>query len=83
MKVDWYRNLGVSTQEERKALVLSARPAIEILKTIVESRLRDASANMAARASYDSPAWPYLQADYLGAARELEFLKDLLTLEEA
>lgn len=80
MKSDWFK--GAIDRDERKQIVRSALPALNVLKDVLEKRLCDLTAERRASKNYESPAWPMLQADFLGRERELEYLLDLLDQED-
>lgn len=80
MNSDWYHK--AHDREERKKLVLSGLPALKVLKEILEHRLTNLNTDRRSKTNYESPAWPMLQADYLGRERELEYLLNLLDQEE-
>lgn len=85
MQRKWYR--GVSNNdpdgvEERAELVKSARPTLELLKTIMEDRRKELRQQMQDKQHYELASWPYMQADTLGAIRELDSIIELLTLEK-
>lgn len=82
MKTDWYRRLTGTTREERKEMVLSATPTLELLKEILELKRADLEEAQKGIALYESPQWAYLQADHLGAIRSLDYVIDLLTLKD-
>ena len=82
MKVEWYKyDCPQEKREERAELVRSAGPTLEILRKIIQGRIDDKNLRRRSAKLYESPNWPYMQADLLGAERELEEILDLLTIE--
>lgn len=79
IKTQWY--IDTDDREERKALVLSAQPTLEVLRKIILHKLESKHAERRSKKAYEHPNWPYYQADLVGAERELEELLDLLTIE--
>ena len=83
MKTEWFRGLTTDeAKQERRELVKSARPTLEVLKGLLEKRLKDKADKQSSEALYLNPNWAYLQADSTGAMRELKTLIDLLTIED-
>lgn len=80
MNSDWFR--GVKDREERKKLVISSRPILDVLKNILECRLEDLQRTRRDPKHFESPSWAMLQADFNARERELEYLLTLLDQEE-
>ena len=80
--IEWFKyDCKQEDRDERRQLVLSAKPTLEILRKIIQERLNGKHDERRSRKNYDSPNWALIQADLLGAERELEELLDLLTIE--
>lgn len=80
MKLDWLKdvsNLGIEAVEERKIMVRSCQPTLNVLKNILEKKLDEIEASRTRKLDYDSPNWAVKQADYIGSIR---VIKDVLTL---
>lgn len=82
MKLDWLSGLSGDDVKERKEMVRSARPTLNVLKNILEKKKEIAYSRMWSQKSYDSPAWPAMQADILGELRTLNYVIELLDQEE-
>lgn len=83
MKVEWFKDCkNEDEKQERREVVLSAGPILEVLRMILARRLADKTEDRKKRKMYDNPNWALVQADLTGAERELEELLDLMTLEE-
>lgn len=79
MRSEWLRGLpDEKAKKERKELVASARPTLDVLKEIVLTKLMDAESVQLSLADYDSPAWPYKQADRNAVVRTLRDILELL-----
>lgn len=82
MNSDWYKGCPHDQKKERKELVMSAKPTLEVLRNILIEKLKEEEAKSVAKDAYESPSWPYYQADHLGTVRTYKALISLLTLEE-
>ncbi len=82
LKLDWFHGLKEEEKRERKELVLSARPTLDVLRGILVKRLKELDVLETSKESYDSPSWALQQADLIGSKRELKRMIDLLTIEE-
>jgi hypothetical protein len=81
MKVEWWKyDCTQEERDERKALVRSAKPTLDVLRKMLEKRLEDIHSRRLSNSLYDSPNWPYMQADLLGSERVLTELVELLTI---
>lgn len=80
MKLDWLKdvsNQGIDAVEERKVMVRSCQPTLNVLKNILEKKIEEIEHSQKRKADYDCPNWALKQADYIGSMR---VLKDILTL---
>lgn len=83
MNTLWFRDCKTDEQKaERKKLVGSAAPTLKVLKDIVQKLLDEADANELKKSNYESPSWPYMQADLLGTKRAYSQILTLLDQEE-
>lgn len=82
MKVEWFRGVREDAdRKEREQMVRSAKPTLEVLKQLLEARLRAVDDTQMSKADYENPSWAFKQADANGAKRTLQELIQLLTLE--
>lgn len=83
MNNDWLKDCKTEeAKDDRRKMVRSAAPTLNVLKTIVERYLRDEEAKRLSKAAYENPSWAYLQADGNGAVRILKLMQTLLDQEE-
>lgn len=80
MKTEWTKGLAEADKQERRELVRSARPTLEVLKGILQERLEAAQAS-ASRSTDYAPGWEHKQRDALVQARVYRDLIELLTLD--
>jgi hypothetical protein len=89
MKTAWFHGLRETDSDprdiealkkDRRETILSARPTLEILKSVLEKKLADLRQPVR-RDSYDSPSWAYSMADRAGEERALMHVIELLDLE--
>lgn len=83
LTTEWYK--GAKTETERAARaaeILSSRETLNILKKLLEDRLAALETGHTQKDKYESPSWPYLQADYVGAKRTLMEIIELVTTED-
>lgn len=83
MRVAWLK--GAQTPEakkERKAILQAGKPAMKLLKEILEFELQTLEANELKSDVYDVSNWAYLQADINGAKRTYRKVINLLPIEE-
>jgi hypothetical protein len=71
-----------ATKEERRELLLAARPAIKVIVDALNTRLTEKEIAQQKPAEYELAAWPYKQADHIGSIRELRYVIDLLSLDQ-
>lgn len=83
MKTDWLQDTTEDSKKDRRKLIMTHKPVLDILKTIMEKKLEALTTAQVSKNLYDSPNWAYMQADYAGAARVYKEMIDLLTIEEA
>jgi hypothetical protein len=80
---EWYKGVqDEKARKERADEIFSAAPTLRLLKQLLEDRLRTLEETHTNKTKYDSPSWPYLQADYVGEKRSLQSLIQLVTIEE-
>ena len=77
--VKWTKHCKTEEQKkEVKANILAAKPAFDILKTLLDGEVAAVHKESKAKSNYDKPGWAYLQADLVGSLRTLEKIKELL-----
>lgn len=80
MKSRWYK--GCKTEEDRAQRdkeIAAARPALNVLRNILEEDLRTVDRDSLKKDHYYLPSWSEYQADRIGAKRELKrIIEDLL-----
>lgn len=69
MYTKWTAHLDKDKQHEFKMQVSGAMPVIKRLLSFLEDELTASKEAGLSKSSYDSPAWPYMQADNLGEQR--------------
>jgi len=82
MKTDWWKHLPTNQQAERKETVERSKLMREATLDVVQQKLKDLEKLQESKSNYESPAWPMLQADYIGYRRALHEMIDLLTIEK-
>lgn len=82
MNSDWMKGASPQEKEDRRELVSTAKPTLRVLKKVLELKLKEKQDLAASGKDYASPSWPYLQADHLGEQRALQYVIDLLTLDQ-
>jgi hypothetical protein len=83
MKVSWY--IGCKDDDdklERAALIHASHQALTILRTILEKNVEEISNTAESQKNYELAAWPYLQADRIGAIRALKNVIELLPTKD-
>ena len=84
MKVSWLKGAQTpQAKQERKALIHAAKPALVLLKEILELELKNLEDNELKPEMYDVSNWAYHQADINGAKRTYRKVIDLLPIEES
>jgi hypothetical protein len=66
------------SKDELEAVLLSSSKGFSVLREILKDRLAAVVKERASKEGYDSPAWPYFQADCNARERELRQLLDIL-----
>lgn len=82
IKTDWWKHLPKEKQAERKEIVEKSKLMREATRDVLKFKLQEAQASAITKSNYDSPSWPYLQADAVGYARAVQEMIDLLTIED-
>lgn len=83
MNNEWLKDCKTEeAKDDRRKMVRSATPTLNVLKMIVERYLRDEEQKRLSKAAYESPSWAYLQADANGAVRILKLIQTLLDQED-
>lgn len=65
-------------KEELEAILRASSKGLALLRDILTKELDTVRTLRAAKDTYESPAWPYLQADYNATERNLQKVLDLL-----
>lgn len=82
MRVDWYAHIkDEQDKADRKQKVEKFVEAWGIAKDVLQEKLKTVEKTSVSKAEYESPSWPYLQADHVGYMRALREVIELLTLE--
>lgn len=78
MKVSWTKGLDdqqkTDVEQSFNSATLLRRRLIEVL----EDKISSTSSVARSKSSYDTPNWPYLQADYVGYERALHEIIELV-----
>lgn len=82
LKVQWYADIDQDERDARRHLVMSSKETLDVLRGILVRRLEEVNAARRSTKQYEEPNWPYVQADLVGAERELVSLLELVTLTE-
>lgn len=83
MKTAWLKGAKtLDAKKERKALIQAGKPALKLLKQILESELQTLEDNELKNDVYNASNWAYLQADTNGSKRTYRKVIDLLPIEE-
>lgn len=83
MKTAWLKGAKtLDAKKERKALIQAGKPALKLLKQILESELQTLEDNELKNDVYNASNWAYLQADINGSKRTYRKVIDLLPIEE-
>lgn len=83
MRTEWYKGcVNDIEKQERKALVKSAKPTLDVLKKVLTDKLKEKESIAISATSYDSPSWPYLQADKTGEMRVLKDVLEILNISD-
>lgn len=80
--VKWFE--GAKSDKDKQEIrekLLSALPAFELLKSIIEREKLSGKNYRSKKDAYDSPAWAYLQADGVGEERAYNNILKLLTIK--
>lgn len=83
MRTEWYKGcINDVEKQERKELVKSAKPTLDVLRKILSDKLKEKEMVALSTATYDSPSWPFLQADKAGEMRVLKDTLDILNISD-
>lgn len=80
MKTEWTKGLSEPDKKERRELIRSALPTLEVLKALLQERLEAAQVSASRTPDY-APGWEHKQRDALVQARIYRDLIELLTLD--
>lgn len=71
---------GLNEEESKRieSSYLAGKFFIERLKLVLENKIKDSYESSIKKANYESPSWPYLQADRVGYERALKEVISLL-----
>ena len=76
ISTEWASNLKPEEREQFNNLVLGSKKVLDRAVEILYNRVK--SREVPSIKDYDSPSWPYLQADRLGELRALQEVIRLL-----
>lgn len=80
MRSDWFKGCkDDAAKDERRELVKTATPTLNVLRNILQDKLEEAQATQVGEGLYSSPSWPYVQAD---KNAQIRVYKDLIKLVE-
>lgn len=65
-------------KEELEAMLRASSKGLALLKDILAKELEATRTSRCSKDGYDSPAWPYQQADYNATERTLQKVLDLI-----
>lgn len=69
------------TKDEKDALLKTLAgysTHLDVLHSIIQNKLDALEKESLATSTYDSPSWPFRQADYVGSIRELRNILNLI-----
>lgn len=81
MRSELVKGLSSEAQDARTKQLWASKTVLDLYKQILEAKLADLNAELVRAKNYDSPNWALKQADYVGAARTLQDVINLLTLD--
>lgn len=81
MRSELAKGLSPEAQAAREQQLYGSKLVLDLYKTILEEKLANLNAELVRAKNYDSPNWALKQADYVGAARTLQDVINLLTLD--
>lgn len=64
-------------REDFEQHLRNATSLIKKLREVVIDRINSTEKEALSKRSYDSPSWPYLQADAIGEVRGLQYILEL------
>ena len=79
MKTIWFQGLKQNEIENFKKSVLGSKIVLDKLKKMCYTMIKDGERSVSN--DYESPAWAYKQADFIGYKRALERVIEVLTLD--
>ena len=83
MKTIWFKGArDEKGKEERKAQIVSAAKALEILTGILEAKIKECESERNLPKCYELPSYPYFQADASGYIRALREVQSIIDLQE-
>ena len=74
----WNAHWGKLSDEDRKALAV-ALPALKMLSAVLEDKVGSSERTQEGVKAYESPSWPYLQADHIATQRTLKEIIKIIT----
>lgn len=82
MNQTWLKDVKTKPEQvaQRKSEIQAGKPALKVLKNILERQLEEAQRVATSKEMYDSPSWAYLQADAAGTIRTYREIISLLDL---
>lgn len=78
MKTAWTSGLNKEKADEIRNDFQAAGVLRERLTTIVQKKIDSTNKDRVLKDSYETPSWPYLQADSNGYIRALEEIRSIL-----
>lgn len=81
MRSELAKGLSSEALDARQKQLYASKAVLDLYKTILEEKLANLNAELVRAKNYDSPNWALKQADYVGAARTLQDVINLLTLD--
>ena len=79
LSTQWTQHTKTPEEKEKLVKTLSGFSThLEVLSLILKTKLAVLEKESLATSSYDSPSWPYKQADYVGSIREIRNILSLI-----
>lgn len=75
----WTSHVSGKEKEELLKTLSRSSTHMTVLKRILEQKVEALENKSLSVSTYDSPNWPYIQADTVGAIRELKKIIELIT----
>ena len=78
MKRSWFKGVDEKQYNEVRAIFINALPFRKRLTKILEERVEVLQASMRNESNFDSPNWPYIQADRVAQTKAFLDVIDLI-----